>query len=101
MIDDATTEGGVLVRIKVMTRQLTTCHPTDCMDKVLTIEVFETIFIGIMSIGVTVELMSGGVFYPILVMSILGRHQDMYNNWDKTLTQYSSSLNMKGVMAQP
>ena len=35
--DDAATEGGTLVRIKVVTRELATGHTTDGVDKVATV----------------------------------------------------------------
>ena len=54
-----------------------------------------------MRVGTTVELMSRGILNPIFVTSILEEHQNMWNNEGMGLTQYSSSLNMKGVMAQP
>ena len=64
-------ESGALIGIKMMASQLATSHPTDGVDEILTVEIFKTILIGIVGVGVVVELMSRGVFDTILVMSIL------------------------------
>ena len=61
-------------------------HPTDGMNEIATVEILESILIGIMHVGTTIELVSGWVFHPILITSILGWHQDMCNNEDKRLT---------------
>ena len=59
----------------MMAGQLATHHPTDRVDEVLTIQVFEPILIGIVCVRLTVELMGRGIFDPILIMSILGKRQ--------------------------
>ena len=40
------------------------------MDKILIIKIMECILIWIVGVGATIKLMSGGVFYPVFVMSI-------------------------------
>ena len=54
-------------------RQFATSHPTDGMDEVLTIKVFEPILVRVMCVGTTVELMSRWVLNIILITSILGK----------------------------
>ena len=43
-------EGGALVRVESVTRQLAACHPTDGMDEVSTIEIFKTVLIRVMGV---------------------------------------------------
>ena len=74
-------------------------HLADSMNKITTIKVLEPILIRIMSIGVTVEFVSQRVFDSVLITSVLARRYNMWNNEDKGLTRYSSSLYIKGVMA--
>ena len=64
-------KGGTLVGIKTMTCQLAAHYPADGVDEIPTVEVFEPVFIRIMGVGPMVELMSGGVLYPVFIMSIL------------------------------
>ena len=73
-MDDTAAEGGALIGIKAMVGQLVACHPADCVDEILTVQVLKLILIGIMCIQLMVKLMSGRVFDPILIMSVLGRH---------------------------
>ena len=70
-MDDTATKSGPLIRIQMMTHQLATCHPTNGMDKITTVQVFEPVLIGIMGVGLTVEFVGRGVFNPILVTSVL------------------------------
>ena len=91
----------MLIRVQVMTRQLATHHPTDGVDKITMIEVLKPILVRIMGIGTTIEVVSRRVFDSVLVASILQKCQNMCNGKDKRLTRYSSSLNIKGVMARP
>ena len=86
MTNDATTEGGALIRIQMMTRQFAACHPTDGMDEVLTVKIFKTVLVQIMCVGPMVELMGGRVLNPILVTSVLGECQDTEINEGKGLT---------------
>ena len=93
-------EGSVLVGIQMMMCQLAMCHPTDGMDKILTVQIFESILVRIVCVGVMVKLMSGGILNTILVMSILGKTvRTRKTTSGKRLTRYASSLNMNGVMA--
>ena len=96
MTDNTATEGSTLVWVETMTS-----HPTDGVDEVPTVQVFEPILVGVMCVGTSIELMSRRILDPVLVTSILGGRQDTCSNEDQSLTRYSSSLNMKGVMAQP
>ena len=71
MTDNALTKGGALIRIKSMMCQLAASHPTDSMDEVPMVQIFKSVLVRVVGVGTTVELMSGGVFNTILVMSIL------------------------------
>ena len=54
-----------------MACQLATRHPTNGMDEILMLKVLKPILIGIVCVGMAVELMSRGIFHPILITSIL------------------------------
>ena len=83
-----------------MVGQLAPCHPTQGMDEVPPIEIWEPILVRVVRVETQEEIMSGGVFHSILVTGILNRKdQNMCNDDDKGLTRYSSSLYMNGVMA--
>ena len=83
-----------------MMSQLAAHHPTNRVDEIPTVQVFEPILIRIVGVGTAVELVGRRVFNPVFIMSILGTCQNTCNDGDRRLTRYSSSLNMKGVMAQ-
>ena len=101
-MDNAALKGGMLIRVKLMMSQLTTHHPTQYVDKVSLVQIGKPILIWVMGTGLTEEVMSGGVLHSILVTSILGeKDQNTCNNDQRRLTRYPSSLNIKGVMAQP
>ena len=84
-----------------MMSQLVACHLTNSMDEIPMVQIFEPILVRIVSVETAVELMSRRVFNPVFVMSILGGYQYTCNSKGQGLTRYSSSLNMKGVTAQP
>ena len=92
-------KGSMLVWIEAMTCQFAMRHPTDSVDEVPMVKIFKTILVGVMSVRTAVKLMSQRVLDPVLIMNILGIRQDTWNNGNRGLTQYSSSLNMKGIMA--
>ena len=52
-----------------------------------------------MGVGPTIEIVSRGVLHSILIMSILGDIRTGGITKVRELTQYSSLLYMKGVMA--
>ena len=94
-------EQSVLVRVQSMMSQFVTCHPTNGMNEVTTIQIVKPILVQIVHIGMTVEIMGGGILHTILVTSILESYQDAWNVDTKRLTWYSSWLNMKRVIACP
>ena len=47
------------------------CHLTNGMDKITAVEVLKPILVQVVSIRMTIEVMSRGVFYTVLVTSIL------------------------------
>ena len=55
-------------------------YPTDSVDEVPTIEIFEPVLIWVVSVGVTVEVMSQRVFNSVLVASILHGRQNLWND---------------------
>ena len=72
------------------------------MDEITTVKVIEAVLIRIVGVGPMIEIVSRRVFYPILITSILERLSiHMEQQRCKKLTWYSSSLYIKGVMAQP
>ena len=64
-------EHGMLVRIKLVMSQLATGHPTDSVDKVAVVQIFEPVLIRVMSVGTTMEVRSQRVFNSVLITSIL------------------------------
>ena len=59
------------VWIKVVMSELTTSHPTDGMDEIATIKVFEPVLIRVVCVGMAVEIHCRGVLSAVLVTSIL------------------------------
>ena len=72
-MNNTATEGGALIRIKSVTSQFAVGHPTDGVDKVLTVEILEPILIRIVGVRATVELVGRRILNPVLVTSILGK----------------------------
>ena len=100
-MDNTTTKSSALIRIEVVTSQLAVHHLTNGMDKIPMVKVLKPVLVRIVCVGAMVKLVRRRVLNPILIVSVLRVHQNTWNDEDKKLTQYSSSLNMKGVMAQP
>ena len=90
MANDATTEGGALVRIKVMATKLATGYPADGVDEVGPVEIFEPVLVRIMGVGTTIEVVSRRVLPTLLVTCILCNIQYMCN--DEFKRTYSVSL---------
>ena len=51
--------------------QLMPCHPTNGVNEVLLIEIFETILVRVVGVGPMEEIMCRGVLDTVLVVSIL------------------------------
>ena len=64
-----------MIRIQLVTSQLTTGHPTDGVDEISVIEIFKPVLVRVMSIGLTVKVSGRRVLDPVLVTSILGHNQ--------------------------
>ena len=79
-MDDATTEGGPLIGIELMTSQLSASHTTNCVDEVMTVKIFKSILIRVVCVGMAVEVHRRWICNPILVMSVLGMIQYMCND---------------------
>ena len=71
---------SVLVRVKMVTGKLATSHATDGMDEVATVEIFETILIWIVGVGVTVEVIGWRVLLTFLITSVLCDFQYPWHN---------------------
>ena len=70
-MNDATAEGGMLVRVKMVACQLAAGHVTDGMNEVAMVKVLKPVLIWVVSIGPTMEVGSGRVLDPVLITSIL------------------------------
>ena len=51
--------------------ELTTSHATDGMNEVATVKVLEPVLVRVVGVGMTVKVVSGGVFPTFLVTCIL------------------------------
>ena len=71
MSDHAATEGSALVRVKMVTAELTASHPADRVNEVGTIEVFKPILVRVVGIGTAVELIGRRILPTLLVTCIL------------------------------
>ena len=70
-----------------MTSQLATCHPTNRVNEVPMVQVFEPILVGIVGVGTMIKVVSQRVFNPIFIMSIPGRRSNTcYNEPGRTYT---------------
>ena len=61
----------MLIRVKLVTSQLTMRHLADGMDEISSIEIFEPVLIWVMGVGLTMEVGSRRVLDPVFIMSIL------------------------------
>ena len=71
MTDDTATEGGTLVRVKVMTAEFATGHTTNRVDEVGTVQIFEPVLIRVVGVGTTIEVVGRRVLPTFLVTCIL------------------------------
>ena len=71
MTDYASTEGGALIRVKVVAAKFTTSHTTNRMDEVGAIEIFKPVLIRVVGIGTAVEIISRRILSTLLVTCIL------------------------------
>ena len=71
MTNYTATKCGALIGIEVMAAEFATSHPTDGMDEVGPVEVFEPVLIGIVGVGSAVEIIGRRIFPTLLVTCIL------------------------------
>ena len=71
MTNDATTEGGALVGIEVVTGQLASGHLADSVNKITTVKVFKPVLIRVVGIRMMIEVHGQRVHDPVLVASVL------------------------------
>ena len=101
-MDNSPTESGTLVWIQVVAAKLAAGHPTDRVDKVPTVQIFEPVLVRVMGVGMTIEVICRRILAALLVMCILKPDQYTCNDGlVKGLTRYPSLLNIKGVIALP
>ena len=85
MTDNPMTEGGALVRVKLMTGEFMMSHPlshpTDGMDKIMMVEIFKTVLVRVVGVGMTIEVVCQRILDTILIVSILPRGK---NTWDNS-----------------
>ena len=67
----APSEGGALIGIEVVTGEFAASHPTDGVNKVTMVEIFEPVLIRVMGVGAMVEVHRRRVFPTFLVTSVL------------------------------
>ena len=60
-----------MVRIKMMATKFATSDPTDRMDEIGAVEIFEPVLIRVVSVGPTVEVIGRRIFPTLLVTCIL------------------------------
>ena len=71
MSNDASTKGGTLIRIEVVTTELAAGHTTNRMDKVRTVKVFEPVLIRVVGVGPMIEIIGRRVLPTLFVTCIL------------------------------
>ena len=78
--DNPTAERGALVRVEMVTSELTAGHATDGMNKVTTKQIFEPVLIRVVGVGTTIEVIRRRVFTTLLVTCILQSSQHTCND---------------------
>ena len=71
MTNDPSTEGGALIRIKVVATKFATGDPTYRMNKVGAIEVLKPVLVRVMGVGSTIEIVGRRIFPTFLITCIL------------------------------
>ena len=71
MTDYTAAEGGALVRIEVVTTELSTSHPADGVDEVGAVKVFKPVLVRVVGVGTTVEIIGRRILPTFLVTCIL------------------------------
>ena len=71
MTDDTATEGGMLVRVEVMTAEFVAGHTTNRVNEVGAVQIFEPILIRVVGVGTTIEVVGRRVLPTFLVTCIL------------------------------
>ena len=70
-MNDTPTKGGTLIRIQMVAAEFATSHPTDGMNEVVTVKVFEPILVRVVGVGTTIEVIRRRVLSTFLIMCIL------------------------------
>ena len=71
MTDNTATKGGALIRVEMIAGKLATSHPTNGVDEVATIQIFEPVLIRVMGVGTTVKVIRRRILPTLLVTSVL------------------------------
>ena len=57
-MNNTTMKRSTLVGVQTVTSQFAACHPTNSVDEIAMVQILESVLIGIVSVGTTVEVMS-------------------------------------------
>ena len=71
MTDDTAAEGGALIGVKTVTSEFATSYMTNHVDKIPVVKVLEPVLVGIMGVGVTVEVHRQRILHTVLITSVL------------------------------
>ena len=71
MTNDATTESGALIGIEMMTTKLGTSDPTNGVDEVGPVKIFEPVLVRVMGVGSAVEVIGRRILTAFLITCIL------------------------------
>ena len=71
MTNHAATERGALIRVEMMPAEFAASHPTNGMDEVGPVKIFEPILVRVMGVGSAVEVIGRRILTALLITCIL------------------------------
>ena len=71
MSNNAPTEGSSLIGVEVMPAEFAASHPTDGVDEVGPVKIFEPVLVRIMGVGSAVEVIGRRILTAFLITCIL------------------------------
>ena len=74
-MNNTLTEGGALVRVKMVTREFAMSHTTNRMNEAAAVQIFEPVLVRVVGVGAAVEVERQRIFPTFLVMSVLSNIQ--------------------------
>ena len=81
MTDDPATESSALIRIKVVATEFAASDPTDRVDEIGPVEIFEPVLVRIMGVGPTIEIVGRRILPTFLVTCILRSNSVHVKRW--------------------